>query len=440
MDLFDAADTATASTYAPLAERMRPKRLEDYVGQRHVLGPQSLLRQAIENDRLPSLILWGPPGTGKTTLARLVANSTKAVLDSVSAVLVGVKELKEAIAQAKERRRLYAQRSILFVDEIHRFNKSQQDALLPHVEDGSVTLIGATTENPSFEVNSALLSRTRVVTLRSLEADELQLIVERALSHPQGLNGKFTVEANALTFLLTAAEGDARRALNALELACASVQHTVTLHDMEEAVQHRSLSHDANGEAHYSVVSAFIKSMRASDVDAALYWMVRMVDAGEPLRFVLRRMVIFASEDIGNADPHALPLTVAALQATELVGLPEAMHALAQTVAYLSLAPKSNASYQAFTKARAAVEQSGALPVPLFLRNASSSVGKSLGYGKGYVYPPDDPHAPPQDCLPEGLRGERFYLPRDSGFEKTLQQRLETRRAARLVAEPGSDG
>ncbi len=419
---------------------MRPKTLTEYVGQAHVLGPGTMLRNAIENDRIPSMILWGPPGTGKTSLAQVIAASSRSKLDIVSAVLSGVKELKEAVAQAKERLRMNGQRSILFVDEIHRFNKGQQDALLPHVEDGTVTLIGATTENPSFEVNGALLSRVRVVTLKPLEESELKHLLVRALNHADGLAQRFIIEDNALTFLANAADGDARRALSALELACSDPAKAVTVPDIEQALQHRSLGHDATGEAHYGVTSAFIKSMRASDPDAAVYWLVRMVEAGEPLRFVVRRMVVFASEDIGNADPAALTLATSCLQAIELLGLPESTHALAQTAAYLALAPKSNASYRAYQNAKAAVERFGALPVPLFLRNPSSSVGKSLGYGAGYVYPPDNLNAAPQDCLPEGLRGQRFYLPKPSGAEVALSSRLEAQRHKRVINEPGEDG
>jgi putative ATPase len=440
LDLFESASARLQQATAPLASRMRPQSFDEYLGQSHVLGAATRLRQSIEQDRVPSMLIWGPPGTGKTSLAQIIASKTKAALDIVSAVHAGVKDIKEAIVQAKERRRLHNQKSILFVDEIHRFNKGQQDALLPHVENGTVVLIGATTENPSFEVNSALLSRVTVVALRPLDSLDVKTLLDRALSSPHGLAGQFEVDHNALTFLANASEGDARKALGALELACVKTGEPVTMAHVQEALQHWALSYDRQGAEHHGVASAFIKSMRASDPDAALYWLARMVESGEPVRFIVRRMVVFASEDIGNADPRALSLTTSCLQAVELLGLPEATHALAQTAAYLALAPKSNAAYQAYLAAKAAVEAHGTLPVPHFLLNATSATARQLGHGQGYVYPHDHPEAPGQDCLPTALRQQRFYRPKAVGEEAELQQRLERIRRERAVGEPGEDG
>src|SRR5499427_359754 len=379
MDLFEQAGTKDSQSRSPLAERMRPQSLQEFVGQEHLTGPGRFLRRAIEADQVPSLILWGPPGTGKTTLAKIIANATGAHFTSVSAVMVGVKDIREIIAAAQERWNLHRQRSILFIDEIHRFNKAQQDALLPHVERGTVTLIGATTENPSFEVNSALLSRTRVLTLRALEEDELVKVLERALADSRGLGGAVQADPDALEFLAHSAGRDARKALTALEVATQQGGR-VTKSAAEEAVQQRTLLYDKSGEEHYNVISAFIKSMRGSDPDAALYWMVRMLEAGEDPLFILRRMVIFASEDIGNADPRALGV---------------------------------------------AVTEHGPLPVPLHLRNAPTPLMKSLGYGAGYQYPHNfEGSYVPEDYLPDALRGSRFYDPSQTGFERELSERV----------------
>jgi putative ATPase len=443
MDLFEHASLKDQAALAPLAERMRPTRLEEFVGQEHLTGEGRFLRRAIQQDQVPSLILWGPPGTGKTTLAYVIAHSTGSAFESLSAVLSGVKDIRETVARAQERWRMNRQRTLLFLDEIHRFNKAQQDALLPHVEKGTLTLIGATTENPSFEVNAALLSRTRVVTLRGLEEEELVALLRRAVEDPRGLGGRVEVDDEALTFIVEASGGDARRALTALEAAAAHGGTRVDKAIAEEAMQHKALLYDKGGEEHYNVVSAFIKSMRGSDVDAALYWMTRMLEAGEDPVFIFRRMVIFASEDIGNADPRALGVAVDALRAFELVGLPEGTLPLTQAVTYLALAPKSNAVLTAYAAARAAVTEGGPLPVPLHLRNAPTRLMKSLGYGAGYKYPHNfEGHYVPEDYLPEALRGRRFYQPTRNGFEQELSERYEDiqRQLAEHPREPGEEG
>ena len=441
MDLFAQAAEREAAARAPLADRMRPTSLADLVGQEHLTGPDRLLRRAVEGGALPSLILWGPPGTGKTTLARVLAGATQAAFVQMSAVLAGVKDIREAVAQAEERARLHGQRTVLFLDEIHRFNKAQQDALLPHVEKGTLTLLGATTENPSFEVNSALLSRTRVVTLRPLEEEEILALLHRALSAPHGLGGKVEADEEALRFIARMAGGDARRGLTALESA-ASGGGRITLAVAEEALQRKVLLYDRAGDEHYAVISAFIKSMRGSDPDAALYWMARMLEAGEDPRFVLRRMVIFASEDVGNADPQALLVAVSALQAYELVGLPEGTLPLTQAVTYLSLAPKSNAVITAYGKAKETVQETGTLPVPPHLRPAPTPLMKKMGFGSAYRYPHDfEGQWVKQQYLPDALVGRRFYEPGESGAEAALKRRLEELRArGGEDDEPGSDG
>ncbi|MGV3620005.1 MAG: replication-associated recombination protein A [Archangium sp.] len=441
MDLFDRAAANEAEARAPLAERMRPRTLDEYVGQEHLTGAGKLLRKAIELDQVPSMIFWGPPGTGKTTLAKIIANATGSHFDMVSAVLSGVKELREAVSAADERWKLHRKRSILFVDEIHRFNKSQQDALLPHVEKGTITLLGATTENPSFEVNAALLSRMRVLTLRGLEEDEIRNVLRKAIEDPRGLANKVKVDDDALAFISMIAAGDARRALTALEVAAKYGGDHVDRHGAEEAVQQRTLLYDKGGEEHYNVVSAFIKSMRGSDPDGAVYWMARMIEAGEDPRFIVRRMVIFASEDVGNADPQALQVAVSALQAVELMGFPEGCHPLTQAVTYLAMAPKSNTAKMTYMKARDAVNTHGPLPVPMHLRNAPTKLMKNLGYGSGYQYPHDhEGHYVVENYLPEGLRQERFFEPSESGFEKTHKARIDEIRASKQPKEPGEDG
>ena len=440
MDLFDHAAEKEQASREPLAARMRPRTLEEFVGQEHLTGPGRFLRRAIEADQVPSLILWGPPGTGKTTLAHVIARATGSAFVTLSAVMAGVKDIREAIATAQERWKEHRQKTILFVDEIHRFNKAQQDALLPHVERGTITLIGATTENPSFEVISALLSRTRVLTLRGLEEEELVELLQRALADPRGLGGKAVADLDTLKFIAQAASGDARRALTALEVAAQNGAGTIDRRAAEEALQQKTLLYDRAGEEHYNVVSAFIKSMRGSDPDAAVYWMTRMLEAGEDPIFILRRMVIFASEDVGNADPQGLVVAVSALRAFQLVGLPEGTLPMTQAVTYLAMAPKSNTVLTTYANARAAVMDKGPLAVPLHLRNAPTPLMKSLGYGGGYKYPHNfEGHYVPETYLPDGLRGQRFYQPSESGFEKELTQRLkDTRR--QLEPPPSPEG
>jgi putative ATPase len=433
MDLFDLA-LDRDDTSKPLPERLRPRRFEEFVGQEHVLGPASALRRAIEADQVPSLILWGPPGTGKTTLAHIVAERTGAIFVPFSAVLGGVKEIREIVAAARERKRLHRQRTILFVDEIHRFTRTQQDAFLPHVEAGTITLIGATTENPSFEINGALLSRCRVVTLRALTDEEVGALLDRAVTSPSGLAGSVRLSPDAREAMSRSAYGDARRALVALESAAAAVRlagrEEVSVADAEEAMQHKPLPYDKAGEQHYDLASAFIKSMRGSDPDAAVYYLVRMLEGGEEPRFLARRMVIFASEDVGNADPRALVVATAALQALELVGMPEGVLPLTQAVTYLALAPKSNTVIAAYAAARKLVLEKGPLPVPLKLRNAPTRLMESMGYGGGYRYPHNfDGHYVAEEYLPDALRGSRIVEPSSSGLEKELGERLARLRA-----------
>jgi putative ATPase len=425
MDLFD--QNSIERRDAPLAERLRPTTLAEVVGQRHLLDEGKPLRRLIETDQLASLIFWGPPGTGTTTLAQIIAHSTKSNFVFFSAVLQGVKEVREIVKQAQEERRYHSRRTLLFVDEIHRFNKAQQDAFLPWVERGDVILIGATTENPSFEINSALLSRSRVFVLYPLDPADIRILLERALTDPRGLAERhLQVTEEAMEFLADQAHGDARVALNTLEVAAAMAgAEEIDLETVQGALQKRALLYDKGAEEHYNIISAFIKSLRGSDPDGALYWLARMLEAGEDPLFIARRMVIFASEDVGNADPRALQMALAVQQAVHFVGLPEARINLAQGVTYLATAPKSNASYVGINEAQAEVRKSGALPVPLHIRNAPTQLMKELGYHQGYRYAHDYAGGiAAQEHLPEALAGCRFYRPTERGYEKLISERM----------------
>jgi len=433
MDLFDSQNEARKMANAPLPERLRPRTLEDFVGQEHLLGPGAPLRKMIESDQIPSMILWGPPGTGKTTLAHLMAHYTRRKFHFFSAVLSGVKEVREIIEQAKQDLKFSNKPSILFVDEIHRFNKAQQDAFLPHIENGTVTLIGATTENPSFEVIGPLLSRARVVTLKPLDEPALRHLLERGIDELKGhLNlPNLSIEEAAKDFILQSTEGDARRMLNGLEVAASLLKaepaqdSCIRLQIAEQALQRKALLYDKGGEEHYNVISTFIKSMRGSDPDAAVYWLARMLEAGEDPLFVARRMVIFASEDVGNADPQAIQVAIAAMQAYDFVGLPEGWIPLAQAATYLASAPKSNASYMAYKAAKADVEAEGSLPTPLHLRNAPTKLMKELNYGKGYQYAHDHGgKVPDQQNLPDKLKEKVYYRPTQSGYEREISEQL----------------
>ena len=442
MDLFEHRARSTRRGQ-PLAERMRPETLEQFFGQQHLVGEGKMLQRTITQDQVPSMILWGPPGSGKTTLARIIARRTGARFFTLSAVGAGVKELRAMVAEAAEQRDLFSRRSILFIDEIHRFNKAQQDALLPHVEAGTVVLFGATTENPSFEVISALLSRCRVLSLETLSEEDLVAILERALEGDKELKDLgLEVDPEMLEMIARAAHGDARRALTSLEVAASLLgeEKTVSLEVVEQAIQRKTLLYDKGGEEHYNVISAFIKSMRGSDPDAAVYWMVRMLEAGEDPLFILRRMVIFASEDVGNADPRALQTAVAALDAFQLVGLPEGVLPLTQAVTYLATAPKSNTALLSYSRARKDVQEHGPLPVPARLRNAPTKLMKEMGYGKGYRYPHNfDGHYVAEGYLPEKLGQRRYYTPTGSGVEAEIKERLESWRRDR-GEESGSKG
>lgn len=416
---------------APLADRMRPRALSEIVGQPAALGAGAPLARAIAEDRLPSIVLWGPPGSGKTTIAHVIAGATQAHFEPLSAVLAGVKELRALVEEAIERRNLHARRTVLFVDEVHRWNRAQQDALLPHVESGAIVLVGATTENPSFALNAALLSRCLVVRLEPLGLEELQAVLRRALADEERGLGKalLTVDDEALGEIAAGADGDARRALGVLEmvadLAGEGGHIGIEVVRRAQAGQAR-VRYDKSGEEHYNVVSAFIKSMRGSDPDAAVYWMVRMLEGGEDPLFILRRILIFAAEDIGNADPQALALAVAADAAFQRMGLPEGVLPLTQIVTYLATAPKSNAALVAYGRARKDVVDNGTLPVPPKLRNAPTRPMKEWGYGEGYKYPHDfEGSYVPEDYLPEELAGRRYYTPKGAGAEAAIAERLQ---------------
>ncbi len=437
MSLFDEPerDVSEATLGTPLAERMRPASFDEFVGQEDVLAPGRPLREAIERDRLQSIILWGPPGTGKTTLARLIAKVTRARFVSFSAVMAGIKEIKEVMAAAEQTRRQLNRRTIVFVDEIHRFNKSQQDAFLPRVEAGDIVLIGATTENPSFEVNAALLSRSKVFTLRGLTESELVTILERALTDKErGLgNESIEVAEGVLPTIARFVNGDARAALNLLELASASAPRAadgttrrLELETLQQSAQRRALLYDKTGEEHYNIMSALHKSMRNSDPDAAVYWLARMLEAGEDPLYVARRLIRFASEDIGNADPQALTVAVAAKEAVHFIGMPEGNTALAQAAIYLATAPKSNAVYVAYNEAAEDALRQIAEPVPLHIRNAPTRLMKELNYGKGYKYAHNEAEGvADMDCLPASLSGRQYYKPTPRGFEETIRKRME---------------
>ncbi|MCC6673715.1 MAG: replication-associated recombination protein A [Thermomicrobiales bacterium] len=408
---------------------MRPRTLDELVGHEKLVGRGTLLRRAIEADQLSSIVLWGPPGTGKTTIARVIANATKAHFVAVSAVSSGVADLRAAIKEANDRLGMHGQRTVLFIDEIHRFNKAQQDAILPYVEDGTVILIGATTENPSFEVNSPLLSRSRVLVLQSLTDADIERILRNALADTErGLGGRnLSIEPEALALLVNLANGDARFALNTLEFAAAGMDGGVIDADLvQEAAQRRASTYDKTGEDHYDTISALHKSLRGSDPDASLYWLARMLERGDDPLYVARRLVRFASEDVGLASPQALQLAIAAQQAIHFLGMPEGALALAELAVYLALAPKSNAVYRAYGEVQRDVEQTRNDPVPLHLRNAPTGLMKELGYGKGYRYAHDyDAGVVAQQNLPENLAGRRYYEPTNRGFERELSERLQ---------------
>ncbi|TCP54546.1 putative ATPase [Tumebacillus sp. BK434] len=440
MDLFGYQAQEEQKQNAPLAARMRPQNLDELIGQEAIIGQGKLLRRAIETDKLTSLIFFGPPGTGKTTIAKIIAGHTKSMFRSLNAVTAGIADIRKVVEEAKDALSMYSQRTVLFVDEIHRFNKAQQDALLPHVEEGLVILIGATTENPFFEVNAALLSRSQIFRLQSHSEADLIQMARRALSTPQRGLGHLNVmmDDEALQHIARYADGDARRMYNALELAVLStppaadgVVH-VTVEEAAESIQRRVVRYDKNADAHYDTVSAFIKSIRGSDPDGALYWLAKMIDAGEDTKFIARRIIISASEDIGNADPRALQVAVSALQALEMIGMPEGRIILAQAVTYLATAPKSNAAYMGINHALQTIRDGSSVDVPMHLRDAHYKGAAKLGHGKGYLYPHDFPgNFVEQSYLPQELAGRTFYAPTRNGYEQIISDRLQHWRGKR---------
>jgi len=431
----------------PLAARMRPQTIQDVIGQSHIIAPGKLLRRAIEADQVSSLIFYGPPGTGKTTLAKVIARSTRSYFSELNAVTAGVGDIRKVVEEAKERLVMAGQRTTLFVDEIHRFNKSQQDALLPFVEEGTIILIGATTENPFFEVNAALLSRSQIFSLQPLTHEELKQVIDRALQDEENGLGELDVQLTpeAQEHLIQYAEGDARRLLNALELAVTTTPQgadgsiTVTLDVAVESIQRRAVRYDKSGDNHYDTISAFIKSIRGSDPDAALYWLARMIDAGEDPRFIARRLVISASEDIGNADPQAITVAISCFQAVELVGMPEGRIALGQATTYLATAPKSNAAYNGINQALAHIQKEGHKPVPIHLRDSAYKGASKLGHGKGYLYPHNYPYGyVQQQYLPDGL-DIVFYEPKEFGYERHIRKFQEERQKLANPKKSSSD-
>jgi len=434
MDMFERQYRERMSQEAPQAARMRPSTFKDFVGQEHLVGDGRVLRKAIEAGQLPSIILWGPPGSGKTTLAYIIANTTDSHFSPISAVSAGVADLRRIINEAQERRKINQQKTILFIDELHRFNKAQQDAVLPYVEDGTITLIGATTENPSFEVNSPLLSRCRTFTLNPLTENEIQAIILRALEDNLKGLGALNIELaeDALNHLITMSNNDARIALNALEMAALTTppdtdkKRRISLPTIEDAIQHRALLYDKAGEQHYDLISALHKSMRGSDPDASLYWLARMLEAGEDPLYIARRLVRFASEDVGMADPQALVVAMAAQQAVHFIGMPEGNLALAEATVYLATAPKSNSLYQAYSLVQDEIKQGSNESVPLHLRNPVTPLMKDIGYGQGYKYAHDYPeHFVQQQNLPDSLQNKRFYTPGNQGYEKQVAAQLQ---------------
>jgi putative ATPase len=443
LDIFQDQAKRAEEVTKPLAERMRPVKLHEFIGQEHLVGKGTLLQRAMENDQVFSMIFWGPPGCGKTTLARMIAGQTKSYFIHFSAVLAGVKEIRAVIEEARDQQKFHGRKTILFVDEIHRFNKSQQDAFLHHVESGLITLIGATTENPSFEVIAPLLSRCRVILLKQLTDDNIQKILNRAINDLSNGLGKLNMDVahDALAYLAAISDGDARVALNNLEAIAVWIQKNehevksdtrekqaekITLNDVETVLEKKAMLYDKNGEQHYNLISAFHKSLRGSDPDAALYWLARMLAAGEDPFYLARRMVRFASEDIGNADPHALTMAINAMESYRFLGSPEGDLSLAHAAAYLAVAPKSNSVYTAYKKAVDIARKSGSLPVPMHIRNAPTKLMKDLGYSKNYKYAHDfEGGYVVQQYLPEKLRGTIMYLPTERGYEKTIKQRLD---------------